>query len=182
MLFYTQNGKERPVRLCESTRQFAYDSLSRKYGKDTLKVESVPLEHIEGIAYWTQIEQYDRIIREIAENAPIRICDGEKLSGAATLGYAIVHRVPAKYKEYTVFSSISHLTVDFETVLRYGVNFINEKAEKAYEQYKGTENEPFSKSCLNCLEAFELWHGRYLIELENREEYKSNYQQYFSHS
>ena len=176
MLFYTQNGKERPVRLCESTRQFAYDSLSRKYGLDTLKVEAVPLEHIEGIAHWTKIEQYDRIIREIAENAPIRICDGEKLSGAATLGYAIVHKVPAKYKEYIVFPSVSHLTVDFETVLRCGVNFIKEKAENAYTQYKGTEKEPFSKSCLNCLEAFKLWHDRYLKELEHKDEYKSNYE------
>ena len=43
MEFYNGNKLKRPVRLSESTRKFAFDSLNRKYGLDTLKTESVSL-------------------------------------------------------------------------------------------------------------------------------------------
>jgi len=68
------------------------------------------------------------------------------------------------------------LTVDFETVLKCGVNTIKRKAEASYKKYKGTEKEAFAKSCLNCLEALEIWHARYLKVLEVLPEYKDNYE------
>ena len=40
MKFYTANGLERPIRLSESTRNFAYESLNHKYGLDTRKTDS----------------------------------------------------------------------------------------------------------------------------------------------
>ncbi len=176
MEFYSQNGMVRPVRLSDDTRKFAEDSLSRKYGLDTFKNKSVPLEDVEGIERRSMMEIYDTSIKIIAEKAPIRICENERLSGAATLAYAIDHKVPAAYKGNIVFNSVSHLTVDFESVLKYGVKSIRAKAEKAYEKYKGTEKEPFSLSCLNCLDAFEIWHKRYLDELSKLPEYKNNYE------
>ncbi len=175
MEFYTQNGGKRPIRLSEATRRFAHDSLNRKYGKDTLKTEAVSLDCIQKMDALSQIEKYDIAIRQIATEAPIRICDGEKISGAATLGLAIRHTVPATYNGTALFSSISHLTVDFETVLKEGVNAIKIKAEKAYEKYRSTEKEAFAQSCLNCIEAFEIWHGRYLKELYSLPEYSKNY-------
>ena len=48
MNFYTQNGRKRPVRLSESTRKFAFDSLNRKYGLDTIKNMGVSLDDVEG--------------------------------------------------------------------------------------------------------------------------------------
>ncbi len=176
MEFYSQNGMVRPVRLSDDTRKFAADSLSRKYGLDTFKNKSVPLEDVEGIEHRSMMEIYDTSIKIIAEKAPIRICENERLSGAATLAYAIDHKIPATYKGNFVFHSVSHLTVDFESVLKYGVKSIRAKAEKAYEKYKGTEKEPFSLSCLNCLDAFEIWHKRYLDELSKLPEYKNNYE------
>ncbi len=176
MDFYTQNGRKRPVRLSEATRRFAYVSLGRKYGKDTLKKDAVCLDHIQNFDVLSQIKKYDIAIKAIASEAPIRICDGEKLSGAATLGLAIRHTVPATYHGTTLFSSISHLTVDFETVLKNGVNAIKAKAEVAYGEYKNTEKEAFVQSCLNCISAFEIWHERYLNALNQLPEYKTNYE------
>lgn len=176
MEFYTQNGIVRPIRLSEQTRRFAHDSLHRKYGKDTLLTDAVSLDHIQGFDSLSQIEKYDAAIKTIAQKAPIRICEGERLSGAATLGLAIRHTVPATYGGKTLFPSISHLTVDFETVLKHGVNHIKAKAVAAYDKYKGTEKEAFAKSCLNCIEAFELWHGRYLDALRDKPEYAANYE------
>lgn len=176
MEFYTQNGRKRPVRLSEATRRFAYDSLGRKYGKDTLKTDAVCLDNIQDFDTLSQIEKYDIAIKAIAADAPIRICEGEKLSGSATLGLAIRHTVPATYNVTALCSGISHLTIDFETVLKNGVNAIKSKAEIAYDKYKNTEKEAFAQSCLNCISAFELWHERYLNALSELPEYKTNYE------
>ena len=97
MVFYSQNGNQRPVRLSEKTRQFAYDSLHRKYGLDTLKTMSVSLDDVDGFNELSAIKKYDHAILRIAETAPIRICEGELVSGAATLGMAIQHMIPAAY-------------------------------------------------------------------------------------
>ena len=174
MNFYTPNGGERPIRLSASTRAFAHDSLGRKYGLDTLKTDAIPLDDIENFSALTKVEKYDLAIRKIAENAPIRLCEGERLSGAATLGMAIRHLIPATYAGKSVFSSISHLTVNFEDVLKNGVRAIRQRAENAFLKYRGTEKEAFSQSCLNCLDAFEIWHGRYLKALEKLPEYGDN--------
>ncbi len=176
MEFYTPNGKQRPVRLSEVTRAFAYDSLNRRYGLDTLKVPSVPLDNLPNISELSKLQKYDTAIKKIAEEAPIRICEGERISGAATLGMAISHVIPATFGGESICDSISHLTVDFETVLKYGVNSIKRNAKVSYEKYRGTEKEAFAKSSLNCLEAFEIWHTRYLKVLEELPEYRANYE------
>ena len=176
MEFYAQNGKKRPIRLSEETRRFAFDSLGHKYGKDTLRNDSVSMDDVEGFEALSKIEKYDAMIRKIVTEAPIRICEGERISGAATLGQAIHHLIPAFYKGKHVFGSISHLTVDFETVIKEGVNAIRRKAEDALLRYRGSDREPFARSCLNCLDAFEVWHGRYLDALRDRPEYRANYE------
>ncbi len=176
MEFYTQNGQVRPVRLSEETRKFAYDSLNRKYGLDTLQNFGVSCEDVEGFDDLSDLEKHDLAIKMIAEQAPIRICENEKLSGAATLGYAVYHRVPAYKNNDTFIWGISHLTVGFNPVLKYGVNAIRKKAEESYKKYKGTEKEAFAKSCLNCLDAFEVWHKRYLDALKDKPQYKANYE------
>ncbi|MBE6702574.1 MAG: hypothetical protein E7585_04070, partial [Ruminococcaceae bacterium] len=176
MEFYAQNGMRRPIRLSEATRQFAHDSLHRKYGLDTLKTGAVCLDLVKDFDLLSRIEKYDIAIQKIAAKAPIRVCEGERISGAATLGLAIRHRVPATYKDKAVCGSISHLTVDFETVLKEGVNAIKARAESAYEQYRNTEREPFAKSCLRCIAAFELWHDRYLTALRALPGYEANYE------
>lgn len=176
MEFYTQNGMKRPIRLSESTRNFAHDSLARKYGLDTLKVDSVSVDDIENFNKLSELARYDAAIKRIASESPVRICPDEKISGAATLGMAVRHYIPATYNRKSVSYGMSHLTADFETVVKCGVNYVKDKALKAYSEYKGTESEEFIKSCLNCIEAFEIWHDRYLDALSNIPEYKANYE------
>ena len=168
MKFYTANGLERPVRLSESTRLFAYESLGHKYGLDTKKTDWVTLDGIDNFDKLTELEKYDAAIAKIASDAPIRICDGEKISGAATLGMGICHAVPASRNGDILWSSISHLTVDFETVLKHGMVYIRKQAEQSLEKFKGQKQEAFIKSCLNCIDSFETWRGRYLEALKNR--------------
>ena len=106
MEFYTQNGRKRPVRLSEATRKFAFDSLNRKYGLETLETMSVSLDDIENYESLTELEKYNHAIMRIAKEAPVRICEGERISGAATLGWAIHHKVPATYRDTPLCRSL----------------------------------------------------------------------------
>ena len=67
MNFYAQNGKVRPIRLSESTRKFAHDSLGRVYALDTLKTRSIVLDDVQGFDALSPIDRYDLAIRMIAE-------------------------------------------------------------------------------------------------------------------
>ncbi len=174
MEFYSPNGLERPVRLSEKTRAFAYDSLHHRYGLDTRRTPSVSLDDVEGFDKLSQIEKHDLAIERIAREAPLRICEGERISGAATLGDAINHVIPATYAGNAIFPSISHLTIDFETVMIKGITGIRMDAEDALEKYRGTEREPFARSCVSCLDSFETWHSRYLEALCGRPGYEDN--------
>ena len=174
MDFFAVNGK-RPVRLSEATRSFSYDSQNHKYGHDTWKCDGASMDSFEGFDSLAPIEKYDLAISEIARNAPIRICEGEMISGAATLGLSITHNVPATYRGSVIFGSVSHLTIDFETVLEKGVDYIYQRAKDAYEKHKGTDKEPFALSCIRTIESFRLWHERYLSALEGDSRYEDNY-------
>ena len=176
MDFFAVNGK-RPVRLSDKTRKFAFDSLNHKYGIETWSTPAVSMDYYTGFEKLTPLQKYDAAIESIVKNAPIRICDGEKISGSATLGLAIQHRVPAtSNSEQGMFDSVSHLTIDFETIVRKGVNYIQKQAEDALAKYIGTEKEPFVRSCLHCIRCMKIWHKRYLNELKSEPEYRTNYE------
>ncbi len=174
MEFFSAYGK-RPVRLCEATRRFADDSLRHRYGLDTIKTLSVAMDDEPGFETMTPLGRYDICIRRIAERAPIRICDEEKISGAATLGNAINHLVPATFRGENVFFSVSHLTINFDEVLKVGIKGIRRRAEDALARHRGTGREPFARSVINCLDSFEIYHRRYLEALRGKPEYAANY-------
>ncbi len=175
MEFFAVNGK-RPVRSSEQTRQFAYDSLNHKYGKMTRETPCVSLDDCADFESLDWVQRYDAAIEKIVRCAPIRICEGEKVSGAATLGNAINHVVPATFRGENICSSISHLTIDFETVLKKGVNAIEQQAFAALETYRGTEKESFIRSCLHCIACMRVWRDRYLDALHEQKAYAANYQ------
>lgn len=170
MEFPSVNGMKRPVRCSEKTRLFAYESLGHKYGLDTRKTPSVTLTG----KYDDPLTLYDAAVRLICEKAPVRICDGELISGAATLGNAISHLVPCDYEGKPVFPSNSHLTVDFFTPVNKGLDSVREEAESAYEKYRGTDREPFLKSCISTLDSFDIWHKRYVDALLEKPGYEEN--------
>ena len=175
MNFFAVNGT-RPIRLSKETRSFAFESINHKYGLDTAKTPAVPLDGTENFEELSPPEKYDLAIERIVNDAPIRICHGERISGAATLGLAIEHAIPATFNGNVFFGSVSHLTIDFETVLKKGVNYIKNEAEKALERYRGTEKEAFINSCLHCLDCMRVWHKRYLDELGKQDRYAANYE------
>ena len=57
MKFYAQNGGNRPIRLSEQTRKFAYESLGRKYGLDALKTDSISLDSVEIFSALSALEK-----------------------------------------------------------------------------------------------------------------------------
>lgn len=155
----------RPIRLSEATRRFAYESLRHKYGLDTKKTPGVSLDGVAGFEGLSPLGQYDAAIREIAAKAPIRICDGELVSGAATLGLAIGHVVPATRSGKAIFPSVSHLTLGFGPVVRDGTDALRTKVLVSLEKFRGTAREPFLRSCQNALDAMDVWRGRYVAAL-----------------
>ncbi len=175
MEFFSAPHTTRPVRLSEATRQFAWDSLHYRYGQDTMKTPAVTLDDLPDFAALDPAERYDLAIAQIARQAPLRICEGERLSGAATLGRAISHVVPATFGGEPVCGSVSHITVDFPKVVRVGFNGIRAEVE-ASRKAPHTEREMrFLESCLRTIDSLAVWHGRYLDALRGRPEYADNY-------
>lgn len=167
MEFYTLHKTPRPVRLSESTRQFAYDSLeNHAYGLDAMRTPAVTMDHIEGFSALPPLEQERLILAEIAEKAPTRMIQGERICGSATLGLAISHVIPATFEGNVIFPSISHLTVDFFSVLKEGISGIRARVKASLEAHKGTDREAFLVNCMAALDAYETWHGRYVTALE----------------
>ena len=168
MKFYTVYKDPRPVRLSESTRQFAYESLElHAYGLEAMKTPAVTMDHIEGFAEMTPLEKERLILREIAEKAPVPLRYGERLCGGARLGLAIHHVIPATFEGNVVFPSVSHLTIDFSMILNEGLSGIRRRVEASLKSYKGTEKEAFLLNCIAAIDAYEHWHGRYVDALEH---------------
>ena len=120
------------------------------------------------------LERYDAAIAAIAANAPIRVCDGELLSGAATLGDAMFHRVPIKRSDGFGIWSVSHVTLGFGAVVRDGTNAIRRRVNESLKRLGGTDREPFLRSCLNCLDAMDVWKARYIAALRAKPGYDAN--------
>ncbi len=176
MEFYTSFSEKRPVRLCEETRKFAYESLyEHKYGLESKLIRNINLTKDPGFGDLAPLEQYNRAIYVIATMAPLRICENEKISGAATLGDGAIHAVPISYQgEYPIYS-VSHLTIDFPKVLKIGINGIRAEVEESLTKHTEPQKVAFLKSCLHCLDCFALWHQRYLDALVVKKGYEKNY-------
>ncbi len=177
MEFFTVSNEKRPMRLSESTRRFAYDSLNHVYGADTQQVYAVKLDNIEGFESKSLLEKYDIAISEIVKQARIRLVPGEMLSGAATFGLAVFHYVPATYKGERVVESLSHVTLNFEKVLREGIDAMEAEAAQTMKKPDLTERQrAFLASALNCFEGMRIWHSRYLEALKECPDMKDNYE------
>lgn len=168
MMFLTAADILRPVRLKKSIREWAFESLHGKYGDEAMNACCVVLDDIEGFDTLSDTEKYDAAIRRIAEKAPLRICSEERICGAATLGDAIHHVVPARYKGNNVFSSVSHLTIRYDKVLRQGLAaYESDIAERLKDKTLTASQIELLRSLENVIESIRIWHGRYLAATEN---------------
>ena len=154
----------RPVRLCEATRRFAMESLQGKYGAQTMEV---PFVEVGDVPLWESMshhERYTAALDLLVRECPIRICEDERISGAATLGAGVRHQFPAAYKGQIFWPSVSHLTVDFGILVREGIIGMRARIE-------GIDTSAFDvpamqrhEALLRTLDAMQVWHGRYLDE------------------
>ena len=85
MEFFCGTGFTRPVRLCEETRRFAYESLHGKYGDDAKTTPHVSVDNIYGFDDMLDYERYTCCIDAIVRECPLRFVEGERIIGAATL-------------------------------------------------------------------------------------------------
>lgn len=167
MIFATASDTPRPIRLSEALREWAYESLHGRYGDEAKSTPCVTLEHINDFEKLSDIKRYDLAVREIAEKAPVRLQEHEMLCGSATLGDAIEHQVPARFKDKTVFRSISHLTIGYERMLTEGMESYTKEIAARLEDPGLTEKQiSFLHSLQNVIAAYRTWHGRYLEATE----------------
>ena len=164
--FNTASNVKRPKRLNNAIRAWAYESLMGKYGSEAKRTPYIEITS-ENFNELNDIDKYDYSINEIAKNAPIRVCDEELVSGSATLGGAIFHEVPAKYNGKAVFSSVSHLTIDYKTSLDKGVDYYEEVINaKLLQGNLNAEEKRFLISLLNVISSMRIYHKRYLKAVE----------------
>ena len=163
MEFYTVSKEKRPVRLCEETRQFAWDSLHGRYGDEARQTPAVLMDDIPGFESYSPYARHDAAIRRIAEQAPLRICPAERVSGAATLGMGINHLIPATFRGEALFSSVSHVTPGFDKVVRQGLG-VTEAAVKRRlkEDVLSPEQRELLESMESVMESLRIWRERYL--------------------
>ena len=162
MEFYSAANIKRPVRLSENTREFAYRSLCGYYGDEAMKTPYVSMDGTDGFENMSDYEKYDAIVLKIAKEAPLRICEQERVSGAATLGGAIGHITPARYMEKHVFGSVSHLTMGFDFAVKNGVDSIGEKIKNQLKLFCDPYKIETLESMQKTIAAFKIWHSRYL--------------------
>lgn len=162
MKFLTASKTARPIRLNNKTRAWAMKSMQGAYGDEALKTPYVEIDY-QGFENLRPIKQYDYAINLIAKTAPIRVCEEELVSGSATLGNAIYHEIPAYYKGKAIYTSVSHLTVDYETALKKGVDYYVDKINKRLLDNLLTDKQrEFLNSLLNVINAMKIYHKRYL--------------------
>ncbi len=163
MEFYTAFNKKRLVRLKESTRMFAWESLHGKYGDDAMRHPFIDMDACRDFDDLSDDRKYDAIIMAIAQEAPVRLCEDELVSGAATLGGAVGHVLPAKRHGKTVFFSVSHVTLGFDKVLKTGINGIEHEIDaRLSDQTLSSEQNDILYSMKNAVAAMRIWHRRYL--------------------
>ncbi len=168
MEFYTAFNEKRPVRLSNNTREYAWESLHGKYGEDTKKVMFVSMDDVTEFENLSEYQKYDLAIAKIASTAPIRICENELISGSATLGQAILHHVPAKFNGEVLCSSVSHVTLGFDKIVKLGVNSIeNEVINRLNDKNLSEAQKEILVSMKNTIGAMRIWHKRYLDLLKD---------------
>lgn len=155
MEFFCGTGFKRPVRLCEATRRFAAESLHGKYGEEAMKTPYVTVDDVCGFDDMLDYDRYTYCIDKIVRECPIRLIDGERVIGAATLGGAIHHAVPAVRGNHYAFGSVSHVTLGFDRVLKIGIQGLEQELFRYNDR-------PYNEYLHRVIHHMRIWHSRYL--------------------
>lgn len=163
MIFPTASLTNRPIRLSDQIRDWAWRSMHGQYGDEALTHMSVSMDDVAGFDLLPEIDRQDMAIRRIAEEAPLRICEEELLCGAATLGSGIQHYNLATWQGTSVFECRSHLTLKLDRVVREGLDaYKADIAARLADPALTQEQRRIVQSLDNVIESIRIWHGRYL--------------------
>ena len=166
-----------PRRLSDLTHALCDRALSGEFGK---ALSSSYCAIVSDPAYpsMTRLEQFNACIKAIVEQSPIRLIDGELLSGSATFDLSRSHKVPAAWKDtptQALFGSKSHLTPHYPKILKKGVRGLEEEiaaSRKKYDGSSGISPKPEKLEYLAQLEVIvdllKYWHQRYLDAIDVR--------------
>ncbi len=159
----------RPVRLSEKTRAFAYESLQGKYGDEAMGQYAIPLDDIENFNRLSSVDRYDLGLRRVCEKAPIRICPEETVSGSANMGMAIDHGMPVTFGGKCAVGSVCHLTLQYERAVNEGIDSFEKRIAQSRKQPGRTVEElRFLDSLQNVIDGMHIYHRRYLEELRRK--------------
>ncbi len=155
-------GYQPPCRLSTTTRDLAAQALSGKLGRE-MKNADFSIDPAFFLTLPTPNQIYAEAIRLIAEKAPLRILPGERIVGSATLLEATYHQMPL-----AKVASISHTTIGFEKALKIGYRGIRAEIMDKLERGVDDDGEDLLLAMLACLDAADVWHQRYLNQLEEQ--------------
>ena len=128
---------------------------------DTLKVNGTKLT-------LALLERVRRALLYLEENPGTKAVlsggrgDGERISGAATLGAAIDYAVPAAYRGACLFPGVNHLTIRYDRVLKEGLEAYKRDITARLALAADGQETAFLRSLDNVVEALRVWHARYL--------------------
>ena len=170
MIHFGSAACERPVRLSEETRRFAWESLNGKYGRELIASDHLTMSRDEARGL-SAYQLYDRLIARIAREAPVRVIPGEMLAGSATLKAASRHIIPVLYEDgATIMESVSHTTLGFDRVLREGIDRYEARIRARLSGGCAEEEREFLMSLLHVIEAMHVWHERTMQAIEDPDE------------
>jgi len=167
------NQSNTPNRLSVLTHKLCRRALSGEFGKE-ITANYCAIVDDPDYSKWDPYTQYNACIKAIVEQAPIRLTDGELLSGSATFNKAREHEVPAALKDWedqskSIFRSKSHLTPHYQKVIKRGVRGLEE--EIAISRRKNASR-PERLAYLDQMEItishLKYWHRRYLDAIDEK--------------
>ncbi|MHB0939575.1 MAG: pyruvate formate lyase family protein [Armatimonadota bacterium] len=153
-------------RLSEETRALARQALEGTWGRALVDLP-LTLDDRSDLAELSPAMRRAYGIKLIAEQAPVRILPDERIVGATTLHACTKHMLPIYEDGKLAYPSVSHLTPAFDEVLKVGYHGLRQQVEWRLARGRLDEQgEDLLRAMHLCLEAVEIWHGRYLAELD----------------
>jgi len=151
------------TKLSAETHELARRAQAGEHGR-TMRPAEFSLDEAGALAGLSPEMRYAHAVKLIAERAPLRVLDGERIVGSATLLEAAHHMTPVLGAPST-----SHTTLGFDRALRVGYRGLREQVRSRLARggldEKGRD---LLEAMLVCLDAAGTWHRRHVELLERR--------------
>ena len=151
------------LRLSALTHALAWRAQSGEHGR-SMQNATFRLEDGGDPAGLSEAMKYAQAARLIAERAPLRVLEGERIIGSATLGEAPHHKTPVLGAYST-----SHTTIGFDRALKVGYRGLRRQIEERLARGGLDEKgQDLLRAMAACLDAAGVWHGRHVELLRQR--------------